>query len=486
MTVTRAPVARRISGPTWYAAPFAVSRTTWRPAAATREASARPVLHVAREQAGRVHGPADRSRVHARQLVGAQHERLELVLDVVGELLAAGIEDLEAVVLGRVVGRGDHDPGGEVALPGEVREGRRRHHAHVVDVRAHARRPGGDRRDEHVARSPCVLAHDQRPADADDLVRRRAPERERERGAQVDVRGAADSVRAEQAGHEAPSQAAAGRPRQGVLDGSDEAPVGDAPAVGAGVARCRARARGSGRRDHDGHRLGLDRRHGDARRDHRDDRHLVRADAQVRDVDADDDGRRGELVEVRDGPEQREQHALVAQRVLEVRIAPVEPETRGEGARLGHGLDPHGDGDRAGAGRDDAVRERERHPLHDGRGGPEDRDRRGVHLGQRRQLVGVALDRHRERVDHDRRDPEPGCRRPRDDRVDRQRARLLVRVQRDLDEDGPRLHVHARHDLAVRVDRARLDLAVDVEAVRNRGSRSRARRRPARPRTRRP
>ena len=43
MTVTRAPVARRISGPTRYAAPFAVSSTTWSPPASTAPARPGPV-----------------------------------------------------------------------------------------------------------------------------------------------------------------------------------------------------------------------------------------------------------------------------------------------------------------------------------------------------------------------------------------------------------------------------------------------------------
>ena len=106
--------------------------------------------------------------------------------------------------------------------------------------------------------------------------------------------------------------AAAGRPRQGVLDGSDEASgrgcsggrcgggVGLEPAD-AGAVTTTVTVSGSMAA-------------------------TVTPDGitgttvtscvpgvEVRDVDADDDRRRGELVEVRDGPEQREQHALVAQ-----------------------------------------------------------------------------------------------------------------------------------------------------------------------------
>ena len=72
-----------------------------------------------------------------------------------------------------------------------------------------------------------------------DLVGGRAPERERERRAQVDVGGAADAVRAEQAGHRGPRVMGRVRPGQGVGDG---AAVGARPgstsptAAGVGVA----------------------------------------------------------------------------------------------------------------------------------------------------------------------------------------------------------------------------------------------------------
>ncbi len=117
ITVTRAPVARRISGATSNAAPFAVSSTTCSPAASTAPASPLAVGHVAGEQRCGVHGPADPVRRHAGQLVRPQDGGLQVVLDVVVELEAAGVEDLEPVVLGRVVRRRDHDPGRELAGP---------------------------------------------------------------------------------------------------------------------------------------------------------------------------------------------------------------------------------------------------------------------------------------------------------------------------------------------------------------------------------
>jgi hypothetical protein len=106
---------------------------------------------VALEERARVDRPPDPGGGTPGQLVGAEHERLEILLGVVGQLLAGRVEHLEAVVLGRVVGGGDHDPGGEPALAGEERERRGRHDANRVDVHAHARGAGRDRGDEHVA-----------------------------------------------------------------------------------------------------------------------------------------------------------------------------------------------------------------------------------------------------------------------------------------------------------------------------------------------
>ena len=50
---------------------------------------------------------------------------LDLVLEVVGELHPVAGEELDAVVLGRVVGSGDHDAGVGAELGGEERNRRR-------------------------------------------------------------------------------------------------------------------------------------------------------------------------------------------------------------------------------------------------------------------------------------------------------------------------------------------------------------------------
>ena len=241
----------------------------------------------------RLHGPADGRRRNAGQLVGAQDERLELVLQVVVELEAARVQHLEAVVLGRVVRGRDHDPGPEAARAGEEGQGRRRDHAHRVHVHAHAGGTGRDRRDEHVARAARVLPDHQRAAGSARLVGRRAPERERQRRSQVEVRGTPDAVGAEQAGHAVSSCGGSGRRGQaaGVGVGSDEG-VGlegePAPGLGSPDVPRRRRRRGPRLDGHDDG-LGGDRRHGDDGRQRGNDRQLVGAGFQLGDVDRDDD-----------------------------------------------------------------------------------------------------------------------------------------------------------------------------------------------------
>ena len=92
-------------------------------------------------------------------------------------------------------------PAAKSPCAGEERERRRRDDAGDVDVRAQARRAGGDRGHEHVARAARVLADDQRAARPDEAVRGRPPEGVGERRLQVDVGDAADAVGAEEACH---------------------------------------------------------------------------------------------------------------------------------------------------------------------------------------------------------------------------------------------------------------------------------------------
>jgi hypothetical protein len=105
---------------------------------------------------------------------------LDARLGLVGQLAAAGIEELDAVVLVRIVrGADDH---AEVALETlrQVRDagGRQRADQHHVHARCDEAR--FERRFEHVAGEPRVLAHEDRAAFGREHARRgtRQPQRE--------------------------------------------------------------------------------------------------------------------------------------------------------------------------------------------------------------------------------------------------------------------------------------------------------------------
>ena len=89
---------------------------------------------------------------------------LDGVLDVVGELLAAAGEELDAVVRGGVVRGGDHHAEVGVQVRHQVGGGRGREHAGVVDVDSGAGEPrlhGG--RDELAAGARVPRHHGARP-----------------------------------------------------------------------------------------------------------------------------------------------------------------------------------------------------------------------------------------------------------------------------------------------------------------------------------
>ncbi len=166
MTSTSAPVAARISGPD------ADSPSRWRSRARSAGpragiSRARPIAVravVVEQLAGR--RPPGRSGRCAtppsssvRQISCSSSSSIGVV-----ELEPGAVEDLEPVVVGRVVRGGDHDPGRERATTGQEGEGRRRDDPDEVDVDAQARRAGGDGRHEHVARPARVLADDDRAA----------------------------------------------------------------------------------------------------------------------------------------------------------------------------------------------------------------------------------------------------------------------------------------------------------------------------------
>ena len=76
----------------------------------------------------------------------------------VAELTATGPEELDAVVLVRVVRRADHHARVGVQGAGQVRHAGGGQHAQVNHMRAPAGQASGQRGFEHVARLPRVLA----------------------------------------------------------------------------------------------------------------------------------------------------------------------------------------------------------------------------------------------------------------------------------------------------------------------------------------
>ena len=199
--LTVAPVAARISRPTKQPDPLAPSRTSRSPRGGHGRGEPESVAEVVVETRPSVDRPTDLGVAQARELLGSPDQLLELVLDRVVELEAMAVEHLEPVVVGRVVRGRDHDPGGELAGAGEVRQGGRRDDADDMDVRSEARRAGGDRRDEHVARPARVLADDDRASAAGQSMGDGPAEGIGRRRLEVDVGDTADPVGAEQARH---------------------------------------------------------------------------------------------------------------------------------------------------------------------------------------------------------------------------------------------------------------------------------------------
>ncbi len=81
--------------------------------------------------------------------------------DVVGELLARGGKEFDAVVVMRIMGCADHDACIRAQAAGQVCDRRRRHRPEQADIRASRDQPRLERRLEHVAGNARVLAdHD--------------------------------------------------------------------------------------------------------------------------------------------------------------------------------------------------------------------------------------------------------------------------------------------------------------------------------------
>ena len=141
-----------------------------------RPGQAQPVLAIAVQEPGGIDRASQPGIAGRPDLLGSPDQRLELLLDGVVELEPGRIENLETVVVGRVVRGGDHDPRVEGADSRQMGERGRGDHAQPMDVHPEAGRARGDRGDEHVARAPGVLAHDDRATGADQPLGGRSAE----------------------------------------------------------------------------------------------------------------------------------------------------------------------------------------------------------------------------------------------------------------------------------------------------------------------
>ena len=114
------------------------------------------------ELAGVVHRQGHAHGVAGRQLLGRgtalRHERLDLVLHRIRQLEALGVEQLDAVVLGRVVRGRDDDAAVAVQLAHEQRDSGCRDDAGQKRCAAHRHDAGRHGRFQHVARKARVLA----------------------------------------------------------------------------------------------------------------------------------------------------------------------------------------------------------------------------------------------------------------------------------------------------------------------------------------
>ncbi len=140
-----------------------------------------------------------RRRQPARKV--GRHQRLDLRLGRVGQLVAVGAEQLDAVILERVVAGGNHDAEVGPHAAGQHGNGGCGQRAHQVHVHPSADETGDQCRFDHVAGQAGVLAdqHAVAMAAADEHQPGGLAEPQRHLGRhRVGVGGAADSIRAEQ------------------------------------------------------------------------------------------------------------------------------------------------------------------------------------------------------------------------------------------------------------------------------------------------
>ena len=156
-------------------------------------------LDVARLHIVNALGAAEFGRAgeHRRDL--AVHQRLDPRLDLVRQLVAVRSEQLDAVVLVRVVRGGDHHAEVAAHRPGDHRDGRRRRRSEQQNVDADRGEAGDQRIFDHVARQARVLAdhHPVAVLAAPERHARRLTDLQRDVGGDLDVGLSPDPVGAE-------------------------------------------------------------------------------------------------------------------------------------------------------------------------------------------------------------------------------------------------------------------------------------------------
>ena len=131
----------------------------------------------------------------------AVHQGLDLDFDLVRQLVAVRPEQLDAVVVERVVRGRDHHPEIGAQGPGQHGDRRGRHRPDQDDVHPHGDEARGERGFEHVARQAGVLADDDGMAviaAGEDAPRRHADAERDLRRHRIGVGRSADAVGAEE------------------------------------------------------------------------------------------------------------------------------------------------------------------------------------------------------------------------------------------------------------------------------------------------
>ena len=139
----------------------------------------------------------------ARHRIGTGHEALDLVLDLVRELLAAVVEELDPVVGRRVVRSADDRAGEELLLRRQVGQPGRRDVTHEAYVDADGAEARGERPLEHPAAPAGVATDDDGVAAAAQGVAGGATKPQGQLGRELLVGDATDAVGAEKAAHRA-------------------------------------------------------------------------------------------------------------------------------------------------------------------------------------------------------------------------------------------------------------------------------------------